>query len=71
MVCGQGGLSGLRIGGRTFGGLGFQDHTYGYSEINIFEYSCTEEGTGAGKAIFDIKIKFSASEARKKFDSTY
>ena len=37
---------------------------------NIFEDSCTEEGTGAGKAIFEGGLNFAASESRKKFDST-
>ena len=37
---------------------------------NIFEDSCTEEGTGVGKAIFEGAFKFSAFEARKNFDST-
>ena len=37
---------------------------------NIFEDSCNEEETGAGKAIFEGGFKLSASEARKKFDST-
>ena len=37
---------------------------------NIFEYSCTEGGTLAGKDIFEGAFKFGASEARKKFDST-
>ena len=48
-----------------------QGHPAVSSVRNIIEDLCTEEGTGAGKAIFDIAIKFSASEARKKFDSTY
>ena len=37
---------------------------------NIFEDSCTEEGTGSVKDIFEGWFKFSASEARRKFDST-
>ena len=37
---------------------------------NIFEGSFTEEGTGAGKDIFEGGFKFAASEARKKSDST-
>ena len=65
MVCGQGGLSGLHRGGRTFGGLVLQGQTYGYSERNILEDSCTEEGMGSVKAIFEGGFKFSASEARK------
>ena len=35
-----------------------------------FEGSSTEEGMGAGNAIFEGLFKFSASEAMKKFDST-
>ena len=70
MVCGQGGLPGFHRGGRTFGGLGLQGQSGGYSVINVFEDSCTEEGTGAGKAIFEGGFKFAVSEARKKFDST-
>ena len=69
MVCGQGGLSILRIGGRKFGGLGLQGHPDGSSEINIFEDSCTEEGTVSGKAIFEGGFKFVDSEARNYFDS--
>ena len=37
---------------------------------NILEVSFTEDGTGAGKAIFEGGFKFEASEARKKFNST-
>ena len=37
---------------------------------NIFEDSCTEEGTGVGKEIYEGAFKFKAFEARKKFDST-
>ena len=37
---------------------------------NIFEGSFTKEGTIAGNAIFEGVFKFSAPEARKKFDST-
>ena len=36
----------------NFGGLGLQVHPDGYPERNIFEDSCTEEGTESGKAIF-------------------
>ena len=32
--------------------------------------SFTEDGTGSGQAIFEEGFNFSASEARKKFDST-
>ena len=65
MLCGQGGLSGLLRGGRSFGGLGLQGHPDGSSEINIFDDSCTEEGTEAGEDIFEGGFKFAASEARK------
>ena len=37
---------------------------------NILEDSCTEEETGAEKYIFEVGLKFAASEARQKFDST-
>ena len=70
MVCGKGGLPGLRIGGRTFGGLGLQGHPDGSLERNIFEDSCAEEGTGSGNDIFEGGFKFAASEARRKFNST-
>ena len=39
----------------------------GSSVENICEGSFTEEGTGPGKAIFEKGLRFSASEARKKF----
>ena len=42
-----------------------KDQPDGYSVRNIFEDSCTEEGTGAGKAIFEGGLKFAVSEARK------
>ena len=71
MVCGRGGISGLRRGGRTFGGLGLQGQPDGSSVSNIFEGPFTEEGTGAGKAIFEGGFKFADSEARKNFDITY
>ena len=70
MVCGHGVLYGLRIEGITFVGLELQGHTDGSSVRNIFEGSFTEEGTGAGKDIFEGGFKFAASEARKKFNST-
>ena len=41
----------------------------GYSARYIFEGSCTEEGMGEGKDIFEGGLKFAASEARKYFDS--
>ena len=70
MVYGQGGISGLHRGGRTFGGLGMQFHPDGYSVRNIFEGSLNEKGKGSGRDIFEGGFKFSASETRKKFDST-
>ena len=70
MLCGQGSLSGLRRGGRTFGGLGLQGQPDGSPVRNIFEYSCTEEGMGTGKDIFEGAFKFFASEAREKFEIT-
>ena len=47
-----------------------QGHPDGYLVRNIFEGSLIEEGTGAGKAIFEGVFNFSASEARKKLDIT-
>ena len=49
-----------------FGGLGLQGQPDGSSVRNMFQGSFTEEGTGAGKDIFELGFKFSASEARKK-----
>ena len=69
MVYGQWGISGLSRGGRQFGGLGMQGQPNEYSVRNIFEGSFTEEVTVEGNAIFEEGFKFSASEARKKFDS--
>ena len=60
MVYGQRGLSGLRIGGRKFGGLGLKGQPYGSSVRNIFEGSLTEEVMGSVKAIFEGWFKFSA-----------
>ena len=54
-----------------FGGQGLQGQPYGYSLRNIFEVSYTEEGIGSGNGIFEGVFNFSASEARKKLDSTY
>ena len=70
MVCGQGGLYGLRRGGRRVGGLGLQGQPDVSSVRNIFEYSFNGEVTVAGKDIFERGFKFAASEARKKLDST-
>ena len=69
MVCGRGGISELHRGGKIFGGLGLQGKTDGSSVINICKGSFTEDGTGSGKSIFEGGFKFSASEARRKFDS--
>ena len=68
MVCVGGGISGLRKGGITFGGLGLKVRPDEYSVRNVFEVSFAEEGSG--KAIFEGGFNFSASEARKKFYST-
>ena len=70
LVCGRGGISGLRRGVRTFGGLGLQGQTDGSSVSNILEGLFTEYGIVSGKDIFEGGFKFSASESRKKFDST-
>ena len=48
-----------------FGGLEMEGQPDGSSVTNILEDSCTEEGMGSGKAIFEGGFKFSASEARK------
>ena len=53
-----------------FGELWLQGHPDGSSVIIIFEDSCTEEGTGAGKAIFEGGFKISSSESKKKSEST-
>ena len=45
MERGQGGLSGISRGGRTFGGLGMKGQPDRSSVINIFEGFITEEGT--------------------------
>ena len=37
----------------------------------MFEYSCTEEGMGVGKDVFEGAFKFAGSEARKNFYNTY
>ena len=70
MVCGLGGLSGLHIGGREFGGLGLQGHPDGYSVRNVFKSLFNEEGTGSGNSFFEGVIKFSAYESSNKFNST-
>ena len=70
MVCGRGGLSGLRRGGITVGGLGMQGQPDGSSVRNNCEGLFTEEVTRVGKAVFEGGFKFAASEARKKFDIT-
>ena len=33
-----------------------------YSERNIFDNSCTEEGTGSGKAVFEGGFKLAVSK---------
>ena len=70
MVCGQGGLSGLRRGGRTFGELGIQGPPEISSVRNILEGSFTEEVTVLGNGIFEGRLKFEASEARNNFNTT-
>ena len=57
----QGGIYGLHREGKTFGGLGLQGQSDGYSVSNIFEGSFTEEIIGSGKAIFEGGFKFAAS----------
>ena len=64
VVCGRGGLSGLHRGGRIFGGLSLQGQYDRFPERNIFEYSCNEEGTGAGKDVFEGGFKFAAYDSR-------
>ena len=61
MICGQGDISGLCRGGRTFGGLGLQGQPDGSSVRNMFEGSFTEEGTGELKSNFEGLFKFLAS----------
>ena len=70
MIRGQGGRSGLHRGGKTFGGLGLQGQSDGSSVRNIFEGSFTEEVTVSVKAVFEVVLKFEASEAGKNFDRT-
>ena len=50
--------------------LGLQGQPDGSSLRNIFEDSCTEDGTIVGKSIFEGGFKFSASDARKNFNRT-
>ena len=50
--------------------LGLQGQPDVSSVRNMFEDSCTEEGTGAGKSIFEGGFKFADSEERKNFDIT-
>ena len=70
MVCGREGLSGICIGGRTFGWLGIQGQTDGSSVRNIYEALFNEEGMRAGKAVFEGVFNFAASEYNDNFDST-
>ena len=65
MVCGQGVISGICRGGRTFGDLCLQGQPDGSSDRNISDGSCTEEVTREGGAIFEVGFKFADSEARK------
>ena len=51
-------------------GLGLQGQPDGSSVRNIFEGSFTEEVEGSGKDFLEGGSNFSASEARKNFDST-
>ena len=53
-----------------FGGLGLQGHTDRYLVRYAFEGSFAEDETISGESIFEVGLKFAASEARKKFDST-
>ena len=70
MVFGQGSLSGICIGGRTFGGLGLKGRSYESSLRNMFQGSLTEEGKVSGKSIFEGGFKFTASESRNQFNRT-
>ena len=70
MVCGQGGLFGIRRGGKTFGGLGLQGRLDGSSVRNIFEDSFTEELTVSRNYIFEGVFKFVSSVSRNNFDNT-
>ena len=65
MVCGQGCLYLIHRRGRTFGGLVLQGQPDVFSGRNIFDDLCTEEGTVAGKAIFEGGFKFVSYEVRK------
>ena len=49
---------------------GLQGHSNGYSVSNIAEGSFIKEGTVSVKAVCEGLFTFSASKARKKFDST-
>ena len=51
--------------------IGLQGQPDGSSVRKHFESSCRKDGTGSGKAIFEVGLKFSASESRKNFNSTY
>ena len=63
-------MTGLRIGGRTFSGLGIRRQTVGSSVRTIFQSSFTEEVMGARKSIFEGVFKFSASWGKKKLNRT-
>ena len=60
----------LGTGGLKFGGLWIEGKPDVSSVRNIFEGSCTEEGKGSGKDIFEVGFNFSASEERDNFDRT-
>ena len=70
MVSGQGGLSGIRRGGRTFGWLGLKVHPDRSSVRKISEDSFTEEVTVEGNAVFEGGLKFVASGSNNNFNST-
>ena len=61
--------SSIGAGVFKFCGLGLQGQPDGSPVRNIFEGSFTEEVTGSGKAFLEGGSNFSASEARKNFDS--
>ena len=64
VICGRGGIYVIHRGGRTFGGLVLQGQPDRSLEKNIFDGSCTEEGTVAGEAILEGGLKFAPSEVR-------
>ena len=58
-------------GGLKSGGLRLHSKPDGSSVRTIFEGLCTEDGTGADKAIFEGGLELAASEVRENFDDTY